>query len=82
MIQAAKAQKVAQGGDQGFSAKLSITDIDAQWLNRTLTKFLEGKSPEEVLKHETQILALLGKAAISQRECEKKLISLVSHKKI
>lgn len=81
VIQAAKAQKVAQG-DQGFSAKLSISDIDAQWLNRTLTKFLEGKSPEEVLKHETQILALLGKAAISQRECEKKLISIVSHKKI
>jgi len=61
---------------------LTITKIDAQWLNRTLTKFLAGKSAEEILRLENQVLSLLGNSGVSQRECEKKLIGLVGHKNI
>lgn len=56
--------------------------MDAQWLNRTLTKFLPGKSAEEILRLEGQILKLLGGSSVTQRECEKKLIGMVSHKNI
>ncbi len=65
VIQAAEVKKVATSDGFSSSVKLTITDIDAQWLNRTLTKFLAGKSPEEILRLETQILDLLGKPSVS-----------------
>ena len=67
MIQAASGQstKVARDAGTKLSQKLTIAQIDAQWLNRTLTKFLTGKPAEEILKIESQILTLLGNAAVS-----------------
>ena len=59
-----------------------MSQVDAQWLNRALTKFLNAKSAEEVLKIESQVLNLLGAPGVSQRECEKKLIGIVGPKHI
>ena len=82
MIQAADTVKAARGEDSGLSAKLTLSQIDAQWLNRKLTNFLSDKAAEEVLKLESQILALIGNASVSQRECERKLIAMVTNKNV
>ena len=60
---------------------MKLADIDAQWLNRNLTKYLNSRSAEEILNLESQILILLGNEAASLRECEKKLFTMLGSQK-
>ena len=61
--------------------QLKLADIDAQWLNRNLTKYLNSTPAEEILSLESQILTLLGNEATSLRECEFKLFQMLGSQK-
>ena len=54
---------------------LDITDIDAQWLNRTLSALFEDLMAEEVQELEGRLMKVL--ALENPRECEKKLFGVL-----
>ena len=58
-----------------------IRDYDSSWLKNLLSElFGESKSLEELAKLESQLLDLLALESLNQRDCEKKLLSLLGHK--
>ena len=74
-------QEVAQESKASSQTQLKLADIDAQWLNRNLTKYLSSCPAEEILKLESQILALLGNESASLRACEKQLFAMLGPQK-
>ena len=70
-------QRVEQAASASHQTQLKLADIDAQWLNRNLTKYLDSRPAEEILKLESQVLTLLGNEAAPLRVCEKKLFALL-----
>ena len=63
------------------AGQIQIKDIDAHWIKRKLEESIEDIIPEDIINYEQQILDNLG-AEISIRECEKKLLTLLTHKRI
>ena len=74
--------KVFDMEDDGIPIQLKgIRDYDSSWLKTLLAElFGEAKTKEELLKLETQILDLLALESLNQRDCEKKLLTLLGHK--
>ena len=54
-------------------------DIDAHYLKK---KLQEVVLPEEILELENKILNIIGNGSLTIRECEKKLITLLTPKRI
>jgi intergrase/recombinase len=75
-------QAEEQAAPAEASVMLSLSEIDAQWLSKHLKEaFGETRSADEMAKAELVILDLLGNEGINQRDCEKKLLQIIGHKK-
>ena len=59
-----------------------LEEVDALWLKRKLQDQIAGITPEDAAEYETQILGALGDHQLSVRDCEKKLFSILTYKRV
>jgi hypothetical protein len=64
------------------SEGMNIADVDAHWIKRELSGAVEDLIPEDLLAMENTILNIIGDEDLSTRECEKKLFTVLKHKRI
>jgi hypothetical protein len=62
--------------------EVEIADVDAHWIKRKLSEAVEELIPEDLIAMENKILNVIGDDDLSARECEKKLFTLLTHKRI
>lgn len=61
---------------------VEIAEVDAHWIKRKLSEAIEELIPEDLIAMENEILNIIGDEDLSARESEKKLFSILTHKRI